>query len=581
MTTTGNVQITITDGAAGVVVVPSNQVQVVIGCATAGTVGSVVATRSLSTLSSTFTSGPLVEAAGLTIQAGGTVLAIRATTNAAGYVLGSTQSVPAITGTDTSSPIKITTGSAHGLTSGDVVTIASVVGQTGANGTFVVVVVDATHFTLTGSTSVGAWVSGGTITFTGTVFTGTGTSVPTITGAALDDYYVKILIVAGGTRGTAGITFNLSLDAGRSYGPTIALGTATSYALTGTGLTWNLAAGTLVAGDYITAAGVAPALNAAGVAAALVSLQASPYAVTGWGSIHVVGVLAGADESTIQTTMDTLATGYVFTGCFTSARDAKAPTSYGGIGETDAAWTAAILADFSAVSAKRMLAAAGYYNMPSAFSLAVAGTPRYRRPLAWAQAAREVTIQPQTHSGRVRDGALSQIVVDPVNDPTDGFVYHDERINPGLDYKTGGAGRFTSATTRVGLGSAGLGYYIVNPLMLSPLGSDFWMWPFRAVMDVACDVVHQIGQQFINSDLQTNQNGTLSDLSARTIKTAIEGAIQAQMIALAMISGASVSVDQTQNILITGTVVITVTIIARAYVLEEDVTIGFANQLAA
>ena len=66
-----------------------------------------------------------------------------------------------ITGTDTSSPILITSAS-HGLTTGTRVTITGVVGQTGANGTFVITNVSANTFTLDGSTSVGAWVSGGT-----------------------------------------------------------------------------------------------------------------------------------------------------------------------------------------------------------------------------------------------------------------------------------------------------------------------------------------------------------------------------------------------------------------------------------
>jgi hypothetical protein len=69
-----------------------------------------------------------------------------------------------VTGSDTASPITVTIMSSgdHGLTTGDQVTIASVVGQTGANGTFVIERVSATTVKLYGSTSAGAWSSGGT-----------------------------------------------------------------------------------------------------------------------------------------------------------------------------------------------------------------------------------------------------------------------------------------------------------------------------------------------------------------------------------------------------------------------------------
>ncbi len=59
--------------------------------------------------------------------------------------------------------IKVTTVGAHGRATGDYVTIAGVVGNTAANGTWQITVVDATNFTLNGSTGNGAYASGGTI----------------------------------------------------------------------------------------------------------------------------------------------------------------------------------------------------------------------------------------------------------------------------------------------------------------------------------------------------------------------------------------------------------------------------------
>lgn len=68
----------------------------------------------------------------------------------------------AVTAASNASPIVITTA-AHGFSTGDVVTIASVGGNTAANGTFRVTVVSSTTFQLDGSTGNGAYTSGGTV----------------------------------------------------------------------------------------------------------------------------------------------------------------------------------------------------------------------------------------------------------------------------------------------------------------------------------------------------------------------------------------------------------------------------------
>lgn len=61
------------------------------------------------------------------------------------------------------SPIQITTTAPHTLTTGQTVTISGVGGNTNANGTFTVTVLNNTQFTLNGTTGNGAYTSGGTI----------------------------------------------------------------------------------------------------------------------------------------------------------------------------------------------------------------------------------------------------------------------------------------------------------------------------------------------------------------------------------------------------------------------------------
>jgi len=71
-----------------------------------------------------------------------------------------------VTNATNASPIVITS-TAHGLTTGTRVTITGVVGNTAANGTFVITNVSADTFSLDGSTGNGAYVSGGTWNVTG------------------------------------------------------------------------------------------------------------------------------------------------------------------------------------------------------------------------------------------------------------------------------------------------------------------------------------------------------------------------------------------------------------------------------
>jgi Protein of unknown function (DUF2586) len=485
--TTGDVELTILDGGAGVVVVPSSSIQVVIGTCSGGTVSQVVATRNANTLQGAVGYGPAVDAAAMSIAAGGTVLFIKAATGTAGA--------------------------------------ASAV----------------------------------------TAFS-TGTSVVTVTGNPYDAYLVKMLVTAGGTRGTAGIRFKISLDAGRTYGLEISLGTAVTYVIPNTGLTLAFATGTMVAGESVTFGCTEPLCTASAVVTALAALEASPYSSTGWGSLHIVGTRDSTAIGTIKTQLETMATAKTFTRAIVSLRDNALPTAYGGAGETDATWSAAIALDMSAVDAKRFCAVGGHYNMASAFP--VLGTaPVMRRPGAFALAARQVAIAPQTHAGRVSDGAIAQIIVDPVNDPTDGFNYHDEHNAPALD-----VARITSFRKRKGKG----GMFVVNPKLLSGAGSVFTMLPLGNVMDIGCSLLNQENSKYINSDIKLNTNGTIDEREAQRIEAAVRGVLRDQMLAKSMISDFAYAIDRSTNIRTTSTVVFAATLYARGYVLEIDGTVGLA-----
>ena len=484
----GEVTLTIVDNGSQVVV-PSANVQLVMGCSSAGTVAAVAATSNPNTVKTLFGVGPMPEAACMALAKGGVAVLVKTTSN-----------------------------------------------TPGAN--------------------------------TAVVFTGTGTSVVTVTGVPNDFYLVEMLVDTAGTIGTTGIRVKISLDGGKSYGPLVSLGTATTLVLTDTGLTLNFAAGTLVAGDKARFSTTGPLWNTAGVQAAFNAFKASQYGSVGVGSVHLVGPVSGADAATIGGYVTTAATNdKIFTRLIANAVDVTTPTAWGGAGgQTEAAWMTALATGFSAVDQKRMSIAAGHYNMASQITNPIAGNPRYRRPLSFAYAARQIAIPPQRHAGKVKDGSLSDIIVDPNADPVDGFVYHDERQNPGLD-----AARFVTARTRI----KKQGYYIHQPNLMSATGSVFSLLPIGTVMDVACGIATDVGQDVINDDVLLNVSGTIHESEAQTIEKTVYNAIKDNMIARNMISAAKVVVDRTVNVLNTSKVRLDITIVRRGYVLEEEVYIQF------
>jgi hypothetical protein len=521
----GDVNITVVDGGSASISVPAQSTQLVIGCgnltfASAPVANNqVVATRSPATLLASFGPCDLVEAAALAILAGGTVLAM---------------SVPVTT---------------KGTATAPVLTQAS----------------GASAGTATPSVAVDA------------------------TQGAFSDYYCVAKVVAGGALGTAGITLQFSLDAGRTYGPIVQLGTALTYTIPSTGMVLTLGSGaqTLIAGNLIKWSTKGPAWAIADVQAALAAYKASPYSNADVGSVHVVGGGSGgttgngpacsaADIAALSNgstgTLDTLTASYLFERAIVTLRDASCPAAFGGSGESEAAWVTALGAISSVTTGNnglRVCPNAGYYNTPSAFPLALTGSSSYRRPLAWSLAAREVAIPPQRHAGRVKDRALSTIVVNPATDPQDGFVYHDESITPGID-----ALRITSARTRRGLGVA---FYIVNPNLSSTPGSAFTLLPLGLVMDRACTIVHEVGQEVINEDTRLQTSGVLVENDAKAIEDALGTALKTRMLAANMISGYTVTVDRTTNVRATNAVNVAVTLNARGYILTENVTISYLN----
>jgi hypothetical protein len=411
-------------------------------------------------------------------------------------------------------------------------------------------------------------VTKGTATAVVTTATNGSTSAVTVTldgtNGAWDDYYAMVKCVGSGTRGTAGIKLQVSLDAGRTFGPVLSLGTATTLAIPNSGLTINFGAGDLKSGDHWRFSTTAPAWDVAGVAAGIVALASSQYGVAGWGSMHLVGVSSASDVANFQSDLEALVAQFLYERMITSAADALAPVVWGGSGETETAWVTRVATAFSAASAKRVCVAAGYYNMPSPYPNAYAGTPSYRRSIAWADAARRVKVATQRRGGAVSDGSLKTIVVDPASDPGDGFVYHDERNVQGLD-----AARFMTGITwpkRTGI-------FVCAENLMAPNGSQFTELVLGNVVDFASAIAYEIGVEEVSDDLLMTDAGTLDKIDALKLAGKINGALKSRMVDTKMVSSAACAVDTTANVGATRNILVAVTITTKLYV--DSVTITF------
>lgn len=96
------------------------------------------------------------------------------------------------------------TRAAHGLTSGDSVTVADVSGVPGANGTFTVTVIDANSFDLVGSAFAGSYVNTGWVSFSRNLGPATGTDLKVQLVTVADYAELTTEITAGRGQSVAG-----------------------------------------------------------------------------------------------------------------------------------------------------------------------------------------------------------------------------------------------------------------------------------------------------------------------------------------------------------------------------------------
>ncbi len=399
------------------------------------------------------------------------------------------------------------------------------------------------------------------------VHTGTGTSVMTITGAPYDKYSV---IVTPTTAGVAGSdpepAFTVSLDGGQTTSRPIGMPANRVYAglAATTGMTLNFTAATLVVDDTYTATTTAPTWAASDVANAVEALRTN---VREFGLGYVVGACSKSQADTILAEVVQFLTLDKFVRFIVEARDIAAS------GETEAQWMAAISTDFATFTTDYMTVAAGACLSTSALTKV-----EFRRNIGGPALVRAGRRNIGRDIGAVADGALCPNYggtndVGPLSGVAIDTVYHDEKLNPGLD-----ANRFMTVTSFTGI----TGFYITNPNVMCDPTSDFTLLQYGRVMDEVGRIARAYFTRLLSTDVRLNRKtGFILERDALAIESGANTKLNAGVVDTGDASAVQCTVSRVDNISVTKTLTVTISVIPLGYVKQVNLTLTFVNPVFA
>jgi hypothetical protein len=395
-------------------------------------------------------------------------------------------------------------------------------------------------------------------------FSGTGTSVLTISGSVYDQYDVVVTVVRSGTAGSDPEPgFTISLDGGETTTAEIRMPANRIYSgfAATTGLVFNFTAAAMVEDDEYTFTTTPPTWTAADVATAVSAMQADAQEI---GLGYVVGACSKSQADTILAAVVTFLNRDKFPGFIVEARDISVST-----GETEAQWMAAISADYATFTTDYMGVAAGGALIASSIS-----GVNYRRNIGQLAIVRAGRRNIGRDIGAVEDGALCPSYggtnqTGPLSGVPVSTVYHDEGGNPGLDED-----RFITVTSFVGQP----GYYITNPNIMCGPTSDFTLLQYRRVMNEACVVTRNFFTRLLSTDVRLNRRtGFILERDALAIESGNDTQLEAALTATNQASAVETVLSRSDNISTSKTLTVTVGVVPLGYIKIVDATMSFRN----
>lgn len=382
----------------------------------------------------------------------------------------------------------------------------------------------------------------------------TGTSVVAVQASPTpdDDYEIVVKFVVGGTRGTAGATYQVSLDGGRNYGPTLALGTAITITIPGAGgVVFTLAAGTFVAGDTHSARTTAPNFNGTELSTSLDALAASSV---NWECVEAAGPLDATTFDNLETKLAGMFAAGKYRWWIGSPRVPNA-------GESEATYLGAMNTIFSAKSTKFGALCYGAAKTTSAVS-----GRKYRRSVVHAVGPLAAAVSEEVNIADINRGAIPGVSIRDVNGNPD---EHDESLNPGADDS-----RFLALRTWDGYP----GVYVNRPRLFSTDGSDFQIIPNRRVLNIAHAVVRSYFIRVLNKPIVVNKlTGFILESEALAIEAGAEALLRDALLAKPKASGIRCVLNRSDNILASKTLNAIARVIPLAYPEFINIDVGYMN----
>lgn len=385
-----------------------------------------------------------------------------------------------------------------------------------------------------------------------------GTSVVTATGGTLfdDDVEAYFKVVNGGTVGITGITYQWSLDGGRTPSPITALGVATTFVFPNSGGGgFSFAAGTMLAGSVVQQRGLAPCWNGTELGTALEALRVSAF---DWDTVLIAG-------SVDSTTFDVIATAQAANPEKLFICHFRNPTA----GETEAAYKTAFDAAFAAKANTGIMVCAGACNAVSGISFR-----SYMRPSIFASGPRQASVSEEIDIADTTLGALPGI---SIRDTNGNVKYHDESVNPGLDDSR-------ACVLRTHDGKQGV--YVNNPRLMSATGSDFEFAQHRRVFSLGRRTLRLYFIDRLSRATQVDaKTGFILESEALEIEAGGDSLMRSVLRAKPKCSGGGidgkgsrfVKVSRTDNLLSTKTMTVQGAVIPLAYPKVINIDLGFKN----
>ena len=387
----------------------------------------------------------------------------------------------------------------------------------------------------------------------------------TLAGDAEFDFNLRVEIVTAGDLGIG--VFRFSVDdyvgaeaANRTYSPNLTIPAGGDYEIPSSGVTITFPAGAYVAGEYYTASCAAAAFNVTDLDTAMDALDADER---DWDYVVPVISMNNGDPTTaaglavgLQAKLNTMFSNSEFkSGMISSSKDGADP-----------------LSDFASVVADRLCIDFGNVRHIAAVPSVGRGFVDQVGTIAFAVRAAGSLISTDLKrvvgNGIQNGGPLPNVVK----------LFSDERVEAtGLD-------DIKISTTRTYNGRPG--YFITQGRIKSAEGSDFTIWPLRRVMDVACQTTHDIQVGFIGRSVRTNDDGTIDERDALRLEAEVQSALDSVLTAPRNAEGTAghvsevlYTIDRTNNINTTSTVISEVAIRPLGYVDYVTTTLGFSVQV--